>query len=188
MKKDNVPKKKLSSAEKRLRVFAKDVFKRGREALRFSFSSSLTIQRGGTPPAEQDTWVCNEVRKPVKLTDLNPKWIMPAGWAPLSPPVYIGVSFDCPTHIDKCPTCGHTNSHRLALRFKPAIDENDVLSKCIIPLPQFGQDRLSGDTFDTLTLDPSVKIGDCIHCCITNGEIVMLSDPSSGEKHEPASA
>lgn len=107
----------------------------------------------------------------MKLSDLEPKWVTLAHWA--SPdPFYVGVSFLCP-HCprDACPTCGQNRTHRLAVRFWPPIDPNNAMSKmACVPAPE-GHSRTSGDSFDTLTLSPSVGFDPHWHGHIINGEI-----------------
>lgn len=108
----------------------------------------------------------------MKLTDLKPKWTTIGHWA-TDDPFYVGVSFLCP-HCprDPCPTCGHDRTQRLAVRFWPPIDPCGWLGKMAVPLPAEGHKRVSGDSFETLTLDPSVGCDPHWHGHIINGEIV----------------
>jgi hypothetical protein len=112
----------------------------------------------------------------VRLLDLKPRWVgvnpaypsgswvLPAGQvAPR--PIHIGVSFICP----------HCINQRLAVLFYPIIDPDDWVAKQGWALPDATHKRWmrTGDTFDTLTLTPSI---DCsksghFHGYITNGEV-----------------
>lgn len=110
----------------------------------------------------------------MRLSELSPRWIQPANWAALSPPFYVGVSFDCPHCMPQtCPTCGHCPEvKRLAVSFWPPIDPQNVAQTFSIPLPHNGGHSRTGDTFDTLTLSPSIgfeSIGHW-HGHITSGE------------------
>jgi hypothetical protein len=91
----------------------------------------------------------------MKLTDLSPKWIQLSNWS--SPArYYVGVSFYCP-HCDvNAPKSGPNRRRRLAVRFWPHIDLDDVAKTFACPIPQNGEHHRIGDTFDTLTLTPSV--------------------------------
>jgi hypothetical protein len=106
----------------------------------------------------------------MRLTDLAPHWVQPMHWADLSPPFYIGVSFLCP-HCDHtpCPTCGAQRGRRLAVKFWPPVDPDGVLARITeIPHADFHR-RVSGDTFDTLTIEPSIGFDPHWHGRITNG-------------------
>jgi hypothetical protein len=97
----------------------------------------------------------------MRLTDLNPRWI---GFKDAT--LHYGVSFDCPTDRNR----------RLVVHFQPPIDPEGWLQRGVaIPTDreQFVWNR-QGDTFETLTLSPSVdasKYG-LWHGHIRNGEIV----------------
>lgn len=110
----------------------------------------------------------------MKLSALNPRWVQPSQWATLSPPFYIGMSFDCPhCQPTRCPTCGHSDEiKRLAVTFWPPVDPEGLLGR-VFNLPDNGGHRRSGDTFDTLTLSPSVGFDGIGHWHgnITNGEV-----------------
>lgn len=112
----------------------------------------------------------------IRLVDLNVRWVGLSQWAEKSPPFHIGISFDCPCpkcQACRCLTCGHTPSpKRLAVHFWPPIDPDGLLGR-IFNLPDNGGHRRTGETFDTLTLSPSVgfdSIGHW-HGRITSGEI-----------------
>lgn len=99
----------------------------------------------------------------MKLTDLNPRWVGLPG------PIYDGVAFDCP----------HCKTQRLAITFSPPIDPNGLWPRILKPT-YAGQNvwkRGEGDTFDTLTLSPSVDASNPIefknhwHGFITCGEV-----------------
>lgn len=105
----------------------------------------------------------------MRLTDLSPRWI----GGPYSGPERrgCGISFDCPVH----------RSHRIGVNFANPIDGG-------APAPdEFCRDgsgrivrwQRTGETFDTLTLTPSVDASKhtengtpCWHGFIQNGEIV----------------
>jgi hypothetical protein len=97
------------------------------------------------------------------LVDLKPKWIQPNQWADASPPFYIGISFLCPHCIhEPCPTCGHMRGKRLAVSFWPPIDPQNMLAQPHIAAAKQAwvgltpHTRVSGETFETLTLAPSI--------------------------------
>jgi hypothetical protein len=111
----------------------------------------------------------------MKLTDLSPHWIQLAQWA-APEPFYIGISFLCPhcvSSLKACPTCGHCpEAKRVAVQFWPPIDPAGLLGRTF-DLPNNNGHRRTGDTFQTLTLQPSIKFeGGCNwHGSITNGEV-----------------
>lgn len=92
---------------------------------------------------------------------------------------YIGVSFLCPhcTH-SPCPTCGAQRGKRIAVSFWPPIipqDQEyfDVVQKSVDSIPhEHFHKRVSGETFETLTLNPSIGFDEIRHWHgrITNGE------------------
>jgi hypothetical protein len=99
----------------------------------------------------------------MKLTELNPRWVGLPG------PIYDGVAFDCP----------HCKVQRLAITFSPPIDPNGWWPKITQPT-YAGQNvwkRGSGDTFETLTISPSVDASNQVefknhwHGFITQGEV-----------------
>ena len=107
-----------------------------------------------------------------KLIDLKPHWIGLENWKSPSK-FYVGVSFLCPHCAPKmCPTCGHLPDHkRLAVYFWPPIDPDGLLGS-MFNLPHNGGHVRTGDTFETLTLSPSIgfdSIGHW-HGNITNGD------------------
>jgi len=109
----------------------------------------------------------------MRLVHLKPHWIQLDHWA--SPaPFYIGLSFLCP-HCGKgpCPTCGQIQDYRLAVKFWPPIDPTNIMATFASPLPDNGSHRRQGDTFDTLTLTPSIgfDIPPHFHGTIINGEV-----------------
>lgn len=99
----------------------------------------------------------------MKLAQLNPRWVGIHNFDPNS--IYhIGISFDSPT-----------TGQRLAVLFTPAIDPDGLAQK--YGWPDFFPDRLkwgrTGDTFETLTLTPSIDAsahGEW-HGFITKGEV-----------------
>lgn len=99
-----------------------------------------------------------EQKQTMKLTDLNPRWVGYPG------PVYDGVSFDCP----------HCRTQRLAIKFSPPIDPNGWWPK--MTQPTYAGVNLwkrTGDTFDTLSLTPSVdaSFDSHWHGFIINGQV-----------------
>ncbi len=109
----------------------------------------------------------------MKLIDLAPHWIQPSQWAEKAAPFYIGVSFLCP-HCDhtNCPTCGTKRGKRLAFSFWPPIDPETQLGRMFTEFPHEGfHQRVSGETFDTLTIAPSIGLDPHWHGHISNGDL-----------------
>ncbi len=117
----------------------------------------------------------------MRLADLDPHWISLAQWAKASPPFYVGVSFLCP-HCPRgpCPTCGHETEKRLAVYFWPPVDSDGLLGRVFEMADNGGHRRIRGDTFSTLTLDPSIGFDDPphFHGAIVDG-IVTSSYPNA---------
>ena len=68
---------------------------------------------------------------------------------------------------------GHQRGKRLAVSFWPPVDPDGWESRIILPDHSNFHRRVSGETFDTLTIEPSIgfeSIGHW-HGRITNGEI-----------------
>lgn len=108
----------------------------------------------------------------MKLTGLKPKWIELNNWASESK-FYVGVSFLCPHCPADAPEHGENRRRRPAVNFWPPIDPDCLLGR-IFDLPHNGGHARTGDTFETLTLTPSVgfeSIGHW-HGHITNGECI----------------
>ena len=109
----------------------------------------------------------------MRLSELEPKWIRPLNWADPNP-FYIGVSFMCPHCSKDAPEHGPERRRRLAVKFYPPVDPTSAEAKFGFKWPDLGEHRRqSGETFDTLTLTPSVgfdSIGHW-HGNITNGEM-----------------
>lgn len=102
----------------------------------------------------------------MKLTDLNPSWTSEGGpgitrdGQPVPERRGVGIIIDCP--------CGNRDEdHRLFIPFAVALDGSPG---------SYGEKgwQRTGDTFETLTLRPSVlRVGGCKwHGFITNGEAV----------------
>ena len=107
----------------------------------------------------------------MRLVDLAPHWINIPQAAP-GVKFYIGVSFLCPTdEHTPCPTCGAQRGRRLAVSFWPPIDPDNLLARGIdYPHNKFHR-RVSGETFDTLTIEPSIGLDPIWHGRITNGNV-----------------
>lgn len=90
----------------------------------------------------------------MRLAELKPRWIHLANWSESSPLYAIGLSFECP----------HCRRRR-AVYFKPHIDPEGLFQRyqwTFTPESVSGGNPVwnrSGDTFDTLTLSPSVNFG-----------------------------
>jgi len=108
--------------------------------------------------------------KIMKLLDLDPHWIT-FGYLPpedAGKRLYIGIRFNCP----------HCLTQRLAVMFTPPIDDN-VLWKYATwdhyadVISQEGKWNRTGETFETLTLKPSIntEFHGHWHGFIENGEI-----------------
>ena len=119
----------------------------------------------------------------MRLLDLQPQWInMPQAADGVR--FYIGVSFLHPNHDhSKCPTCGASRERRLAVAFWPPIDPDNLIGKFgaewaenVKRLSQ-KHNRVSGETFDTLTLTPSIGLDPLWHGHITNGEVTPSKQP-----------
>ena len=108
----------------------------------------------------------------MKLTDLNPGWvnaggpgILNADMTPSTPRKGIGLMFDCP-----CGKCDER--HRVYVAISNPLDGGS-------PITDKGEPSWSrdGDTFEGLTLSPSINkptsIGGCgWHGWIRNGEVI----------------
>lgn len=101
----------------------------------------------------------------MRLAELKPKWVVPNGWVG-SERFACGVTFRCP----HCPETGQ----RIGVAFWPPIDPDGLVEKYSFknwhPLSWV---RASGDTFDTLTLSPSldISVAGHWHGHIVNGEV-----------------
>ncbi len=108
----------------------------------------------------------------MKLIDLKPRWIELNNWASTSM-FYVGISFLCPHCDPNLPEHGEDRRRRLAVKFWPPIDPEGLLGR-VFELPDLGyHTRVSGDSFETLTIEPSIgfeNIGHW-HGRITEGEI-----------------
>jgi len=98
----------------------------------------------------------------MRLTDFNPRWTRAFSDGPVT-----GLSFECP----------HCRATRITVLFKPSFDDA-MLSRLGVPWPHPHVEGLvwnrTGDTFETITLEPSVnaeKTGHW-HGNITSGELI----------------
>ena len=113
----------------------------------------------------------------MRLTDLSPKWVTLENWVASDRPFYIGLTFYCPHCSPDLPAHGPTaRRQRMAVKFWPPIDPTNVQATFVVPLIKMGTEwaRVSGESFDTLTLHPSVDVSTYAHWhgSIKNGEIV----------------
>lgn len=95
----------------------------------------------------------------MRLIDFEPKWV---GYGT----IIDGLTFLCPC----CKGC------RLSIRFRPPIDKEGWWSKIVQPsyAGMLVWDRVSGETFDDLTITPSINASSNGHWHgeITNGNLV----------------
>ncbi|MGA2412069.1 MAG: DUF6527 family protein [Candidatus Binataceae bacterium] len=94
----------------------------------------------------------------MKLIELDPRWT-----ASSPDRSGVGMTFDCPFHHD-----GHEPLRvgcRIGVRFKNPVDGG-------APYHEGPLWERQGDTFETLTLKPSIAATGCWHGFITNGEVV----------------
>lgn len=124
----------------------------------------------------------------MKLTELQPKWIGlngehlwlgvrdghgRAGWSGQNP--HFGLTFLCP----------HCREQRIGVMFKPFIDPDDLVKLATWALPGAPNPNTgevtevlwwtrTGDTFDALSLTPSIDLSKYGHWhgYITNGELL----------------
>lgn len=113
-----------------------------------------------------------------RLTDYEPRWVNLPQAAP-GVRFYCGVSFINPNgERGPCPECGHQRDRRLAFSFWPPIDPDNLLpSMDPEGMSRFSagfHKRVSGETFDTLTIMPSIGLDPYWHGNITNGEIAPV--------------
>lgn len=103
----------------------------------------------------------------IKLAELNPRW---TGYGSDQNPnnhIINGITFDCP----------HCRVQRLGVLFTPAIDKGGWIAKGVVIYHGALEWNRTGDTFDTLTLSPSIDANSRIdvpnhwHGFITNGEV-----------------
>lgn len=110
----------------------------------------------------------------MRLAGLKPHWITPNNWADAT--FYVGVSFLCPHCPVDAPEHGPGRRRRLAVMFYPPIDPTGLQTKyggeAWWPKRAGDHQRVSGETFDTLSLFPSVGFDSIAHWHgnITNGE------------------
>lgn len=111
----------------------------------------------------------------MRLTELSPKWVSLNGWSDENP-FYIGVTFQCPHCIGK-PEHGPDRARRLYAMFDKPIDPANLTAKWGFDVASWFPDQLrwhrEGDTFDTLSLTPSINTSTSGHWhgTISNGEL-----------------
>lgn len=91
----------------------------------------------------------------MRLADFDPHWIGLPGWSSDSA-FYVGVSFLCPHCPADAPEHGPNRRRRLAVMFHPPIDPDNYMARILQPIADGKHQRISGETFDTLTLSPSI--------------------------------
>lgn len=102
-----------------------------------------------------------------RLVDCNPRWV--GRYAGCDDDTPVGFDFDCPEGHEDC---------RHAIPFTPAFDGATMASW----QPNGAIWQRTGDTFETLTLSPSINTplradtGCAFHGFITNGEITFCGD------------
>lgn len=110
----------------------------------------------------------------MRLSSLKPKWVTLQNWSSPSK-FYVGLTFLCPHCSADLPEHGQERRQRLAVSFRPPIDPDDIEAKFLVPLLTTGAEwtRMAGDTFDTITLAPSINTEQHGHWhgFITNGEV-----------------
>ena len=94
----------------------------------------------------------------MRLTTLAPHWI---GYGP----IVVGISFWCP----------HCRTTRLAVLFVEAIDAEGWLAKGVTRHHDPFEWHRTGETFDTLTLRPSIncEVAGHWHGVIAEGEVTL---------------
>jgi hypothetical protein len=95
----------------------------------------------------------------MRLADLNPRWV--GLTRSFDKTVKMGVSFDCP----------HCREQRIVVSFVQPIDPENLLAMTDWQPGAERQWDRSGDTFETLSLLPSVDASPHWHGRITNGEV-----------------
>jgi hypothetical protein len=115
-----------------------------------------------------------------RLVDLKPRWINLPGAAD-GVRFYIGLSFLNPNDEHApCPTCGAQRGRRLAVNFWPPIDPDNLLA-LMGDYPHANFHTRSGETFDTITILPSIGLDPIWHGTITNGEVLPAARNAKGE-------
>jgi len=100
----------------------------------------------------------------MQLTELHPKWVGVHNWCG-NPHFRCGIVFDCP----------HCLKQRIAIFFTPPIDpdhEWDKFDRAEL-YPDHPKWTRQGETFDTITLTPSIDVSQYEHWhgFIENGQI-----------------
>lgn len=110
-----------------------------------------------------------------RLTDYEPHWINLPQAAP-GVKFYVGVSFINPNgERGPCPACGHNRDKRIAFSFWPPIDPDNILPMMdpdsMATFSARFHTRVSGETFDTLTILPSIGLDPYWHGHLTAGAL-----------------
>lgn len=94
----------------------------------------------------------------MKFSLLDPHWMSADGRERM------GILFQCPACLSE--NRGHGLGHYLAVYFSNPADGGPPATPKHVPSPRWRRD---GDTFDDLTISPSIDAG-CWHGFITKGE------------------
>lgn len=107
----------------------------------------------------------------MKLTELKPRWTGYASNDKRDEQIINGLTF-------LCPHCGLQTGQRLGVLFHPPIDEGGWLAKGVTIFHGAVEWTRTGDTFETLTLSPSINtmqnrmdFANHWHGFFTNGEV-----------------
>jgi hypothetical protein len=97
------------------------------------------------------------------LIDLKPRWVTLTNWS-IPNIFYTGLSFFCPHCNDSLPEHGPNRRQRIAISFWPPIDPDKLLGDMfVLPKPIDAWDRISGDSFETITLKHSINLSTSKH-------------------------
>ena len=96
----------------------------------------------------------------MRLLDAKPKWVQLNNWASESD-FFVGIRF-------ACPHCGKP----LSVPFWPPVDPEKMEGRIFNMPDNAGNWRRTGDTFDSLTLSPSIDVAGHWHGHIINGELI----------------
>jgi hypothetical protein len=103
----------------------------------------------------------------VRLTELDPRWFTMG-----SSPDLVGITFECPHCVERERATGDKRVQRIGVLFREEIDRDGLPNEVHWTRPGNKWHR-EGDTFETLTLSPSVDASSDGHWhgFIRNGEV-----------------